>query len=157
MYKTVFQNSKGALVFAGLTIVGAVSMVGSPDNGGVLNTAVERFGKERETIVEDTQAFAETQSVPDKVVDPEAGWGSSPQPDIGNYQSETSETDDFYAPVPVPGAPPKARTFKEIPGPQPVVADNVGIPVPGPDDPPISPDSPGVPTITARKMTLTPQ
>ncbi len=64
---------------------------------------------------------------------------------------EDSEPDDFYAPVPVPGATPKARTFKEIPGPQPVMGDNVGTPVPGPDD------QPGTPVITSRQMTLTPQ
>ncbi len=85
MYKTLFQNSKAALLFAGMTILGAVMMVGSPEDEGVLDKAVDRFGKERETIVEDAQEFAETQSVPDKVMDPDAGWGSSPQPDFGNY------------------------------------------------------------------------
>ena len=152
MYKTLFQNSKAALLFAGMTILGAVMMVGSPEDEGVLDKAVDRFGKERETFVEGAQEFAETQSVPDKVMDPDAGWGRSPQPDIGNYAPEDSEPDDFYAPVPVPGrAPPKATTFREIPGPQPVMGDNVGTPVPGPDD------QPGTPVITSRQMTLTPQ
>lgn len=157
MYKTLFQNSKAALLFAGMTILGAVMMVGSPEDEGVLDKAVDRFGKERETFVEDAQEFAESQSVPDKVIDPDAGWGSSPQPDIGYDQSEDSEPDDFYAPVPLPGATRKAGTFKEIPGPQPVVGDNVGIPVPGPDDAPISTAPQGTPVITSREMTLTPQ
>lgn len=36
MYKAVFQNSKVALIFAGLTILSAVSIVGTPEDGGVV-------------------------------------------------------------------------------------------------------------------------
>jgi hypothetical protein len=36
MYKAVFQNSKIALAFVILTIISAVSMVGTSDDGGVL-------------------------------------------------------------------------------------------------------------------------
>lgn len=40
MVKTLFQNSKAALIFAGLTIAGAVAMVGSQEDSGVLLEAV---------------------------------------------------------------------------------------------------------------------
>lgn len=36
MYKAVFQNSKVALLFAGMTILSAVSMVGTSEDGGVV-------------------------------------------------------------------------------------------------------------------------
>lgn len=36
MYKALFQNSKVALIFAGVTIMSAVSMVGTSDNGGLV-------------------------------------------------------------------------------------------------------------------------
>jgi len=157
MYKTLFQNSKAALLFAGMIIVGAVTMVGTPDDEGVLDKAVDRFGEERETIVEDAREFAESQSVADEVMDPDAGWGSSAGSEFGDYQSEDSPPDDFYAPPPSPSEPPKHQTFREIRGPQPVVSDNVGIPVPGPDDAPARAGPQGRAVITSREMTLTPQ
>lgn len=151
MYKSLFQNSKTALLFAGVIVVSAVVMVGTPEDEGVLDKAVDRFGHEREAIVEEAQEFAESQSVPDEVMDPDAGWGSSARSETVDHLPEDSEPEDFYTPLPAPDAAPKARTFKEIPGPQPVVGDNVGIPVPGPDDPQ------GTAVITSRQMTLTPQ
>jgi hypothetical protein len=39
MYKLVFQNSKFALIFAVMTIISAVSMVGSPEDEGVVGRA----------------------------------------------------------------------------------------------------------------------
>lgn len=39
MHRLIFQNSKIALAFAILTIVGAVSMVGTPDDTGVVAKA----------------------------------------------------------------------------------------------------------------------
>jgi hypothetical protein len=41
MYKLVFKNSKFALIFAVMTIVSAVSMVGSPEDTGVVGRAAE--------------------------------------------------------------------------------------------------------------------
>ena len=45
MSRTLFENSKAALAFAAVTIVGAVSMVGTSDDRGVLPTLVERLGE----------------------------------------------------------------------------------------------------------------
>ncbi len=39
MYKLVFQNSKFALIFAVMTIISAVSMVGSPEDEGMVGRA----------------------------------------------------------------------------------------------------------------------
>jgi len=43
MSRTLFENSKAALAFAAVTIVGAVAMVGTSDNGGVLPAVVQKF------------------------------------------------------------------------------------------------------------------
>lgn len=156
MYKAVFQNSKAALLFAGMTIFGAVSMIGSPEDKGVLNKAVERFGDERETFAENAQAFAESQSFGDAPSNPEAGWGSSKSSVFGDYDPDAAAESDFYAPAPTPGSAktPKVATPARKPGPQPVIADSEGIPVPGPDD-----DGPvtGAPFISSRQMTLEPK
>jgi hypothetical protein len=149
MYKSVFQNSKAALVFAGMTIFGAVAMVGSPDDKGVLNKAVDRFSDEREMIVEDARQFAETHSVGDVPPAPDAGWGSSDQV-FGEYASGNTTS----APV---AKGPTGSVAAIIPGPQPVVADNEGIPV--------SPDGEGQtafapaapPVITSRQMVIEPR
>jgi hypothetical protein len=156
MYKAVFQNSKAALIFAAMTVVSAVVMVGSPEDKGVLNEAADRFGEQRENVVEEAKAFAESQSVADVPSDPEAGWGSSRKSVFGDYNSEESIETDFYAPAPAPGqsTKPAGQPAARIPGPQPVVADNEGIPVPGTDDAePVR----GAPVITSRRMTIEPK
>ena len=147
MYKTVFQNSKAALLFAGLTIFGAVTMVGSPEDKGVLDRTADIFAAERESIANDAQVFAESQSVADApAMNPDAGWGST-APVFGEYGQGPTTVG--------PALPPSGGSQAAIiPGPQPVVADNEGIPVPGPDDRPSQPSGP--PVITAREMTITP-
>jgi hypothetical protein len=155
MYKAVFQNSKAALIFAAMTIVSAVVMVGSPEDKGVVNKAVDLIGEQRETVVKDAKAYAESQSVADAPSDPDTGWGSSRSSVFGDYNSEETVESDFYAPAPAPGQAdqPKAQPQARKPGPQPVVADNEGIPVPGPDDPaPVR----GAPVITSRQLTIEP-
>lgn len=41
MYKYVFRNSKVALLFAGMTLFSAVSMIGTPEDKGALTEAVD--------------------------------------------------------------------------------------------------------------------
>ena len=81
MSRTLFENSKAALAFAAMTILGAVSMVGTSDSGGVLDATVDRFAQERATVADDTPELAASRNVGDKVPaqvsDPDAGWGSS--------------------------------------------------------------------------------
>ena len=62
MYKAVFQNSKVALLFAGMTLFSAVSMVGTSEDKGTLTKAVDRFGAERSAFASNAAAFAEGRS-----------------------------------------------------------------------------------------------
>lgn len=62
MYKQVFQNSKVALLFAGITLFSAVSMVGTPDDSGVLTKAVDLAESQRGAFARDPQASAEGES-----------------------------------------------------------------------------------------------
>ncbi|RNJ64192.1 MAG: hypothetical protein EDM03_07625 [Porphyrobacter sp. IPPAS B-1204] len=62
MYKAVFQNSKVALLFAGMTLFSAVSMVGTSEDKGALTEAVDRFGAQRSAFASNAAAFAEGRS-----------------------------------------------------------------------------------------------
>ncbi|PLK22905.1 hypothetical protein C0V72_12295 [Porphyrobacter sp. TH134] len=70
MYKQVFQNSKVALLFAGMTLFSAVSLIGTPEDSGVLTQAADLVEAQRESFASDVQNFADGQSVGDK---PRAG------------------------------------------------------------------------------------
>jgi len=72
MYKQVFQNSKVALLFAVMTVVSAVSMVGTPEDSGVLTKAVDLVESQRGAFASNGQASAEGQSAGDN-----AGAGGS--------------------------------------------------------------------------------
>ena len=76
MYKSVFQNSKAALAFAGLTVFSAVSLVGTSDDSGIVGTAADMIGAQRANIASEAQAFAEGQSQGDKPSQADAGLGS---------------------------------------------------------------------------------
>jgi hypothetical protein len=155
MYKTLFQNSKAAMLFAVVTVVGAVVMVGSPEDKGVLNKAVDEFGEQRESFVEGAQTFAESQSVADEPIDPEAGWGSSKSSVFGEYSPAETELPGFYDPPPQPGnsSTPKPQPTARIPGPQPVIADSEGIPLSSVG---AAPAPSGQAVITARQTTIEP-
>lgn len=164
MYKTIFQNSKAALVFAVLTIIGAVMMVGSPEGEGSIGKTIGRFSQTRETIAKEASDFAETQSVPDKVTDPDAGWGSSKSAMFGEFQSTDDNAGDggtanspVVGPIAGPTAAQRVKAGGIVPGPQPIMADNVGTPVPGLDDGSTVASPPPIPVITSRKMTLEPK
>lgn len=76
MYKSVFQNSKAALAFAGLTLFSAVSLVGTSEDSGIVGTATGMISAQRASIANDAQAFAEGQSQGDKPGKADAGSGS---------------------------------------------------------------------------------
>jgi len=65
MYKQVFQNSKVALLFAGMTLFSAVSMVGTSEDSGVVTKAVDLVEAQRGSFASEAQAYAEEQSVGD--------------------------------------------------------------------------------------------
>jgi hypothetical protein len=137
MYKAMFQNSKAALLFAAVIIVSAIVMVGSPEDKGMLNKAVDRFGEQPEAVAEAPQEYTEPPVVESEkpAIDPAAGWGSSKASPFGDYNGDAAAEGDFYEAAPQPAATaPKSAPQARIPGPQPVIADSEGIPVPGLDD-----------------------
>lgn len=152
MYKAVFQNSKTALVFAGMTIFGAASMVGTSEDAGLVGRAVDTFAAQRDSVASDAEAFAQSQSVGDQ---PATGSGSG--------------TGVFGAYIP-PGGPQQAVDPMVAPqqptGPGPSGRGPVG---PGPSGNTIlvAPRAPGavvldngqvgVAVITDREMTIQPQ
>ena len=97
MSRTLFENSKAALAFAAITVIGAVSVVGTSDDGGVLTAVVERFGAKPEGQASAEQIRSETPSDGDKPATPGAGWAGS-----------TSVFGDFTGKPPVPGQDPAA-------------------------------------------------
>jgi len=61
MYLRVFQNRKVALVFAGMTLFSAISMIGTKEEGGTLTKAVDLIEARRGTLAGDAQPGAEAQ------------------------------------------------------------------------------------------------
>jgi len=90
MSRTLFENSKAALAFAAITVIGAVSMVGTSDGGGVLTAVVERFGAIPEGQASAAaQVSAETPRDDGKPAG--AGWGSaSPASVFGEFTGQPS-------------------------------------------------------------------
>jgi hypothetical protein len=159
MSRTLFANSKAALVFAGMTIVGALVMVGTEDSGGVLDQTVGRFGQQREPIVEEAREVSEERTEMTEPLDPASGWGGTGGGVFGEYTEEpvAPEPEDEAAPVapPVRSAP---RAFEQtVPVGGPVVADAPGIVVPGEDDASDSAVSRATPVVTSRTLRAEPQ
>lgn len=156
MSRTLFENTKAALAFAGITIVGAALMIGPGDGNGVLDRTVDRYSeaRETETVGEDAPAFAEEQSVDDEGFDPDSGWGTSDEV-FGDFLPEDTLPEDSDSPpqerVKAPASPVSRVVSPSPRARMPVVADNPGVLVPRPDqqarqDAPI-----GVPGIASRQ------
>jgi hypothetical protein len=71
MYKHVFRNSKVALLFAGMTLFSAVSMIGTPEDKGALTEAVDLVESSRQAAERDAQAGAQ-------------GYGAAGTPPVQN-------------------------------------------------------------------------
>jgi hypothetical protein len=167
MSKTLFANSKAAMAFAAVTIIGAIIAVGPSDGGGVLDTAIDRYADERETIAKEASAYAETQSVGDSLIDPADGWAGGDTV-FGEYAPDEDliDTTEGIDPSPreryeITTTPsPSARRAPAgtvSAGPQPVVADNVGQVVPAPDDAEEQAASRRIPVVTSRTMKIEPK
>ncbi len=116
MYKTVFQNSKGALLFAAMVLFSAVSMVGTSENRGVLPAIAERFGAKPEQQASAGQAEPEAPRQSDKPANV-AGW-YDPSPSVfGDYKG--NETPGNSA---KPGVSPLAPSAKPRPSGNPMTA-----------------------------------
>ncbi len=87
MYKTVFQNSKGALLFAGMVLFGAVSMVGTPEDGGLLPSLMQRFGAKPAQQAQPSTTEQGSSETPPQAEEPKNvdGWYDPPPSVFGSY------------------------------------------------------------------------
>lgn len=67
MYRALFQNSKVALGFVAVTILGAVSMVGTSDNSGLLLRAASLVGGVRSDTAGTPAAASASEAPPPSV------------------------------------------------------------------------------------------
>jgi hypothetical protein len=123
MYKAMFQNSKIALLFAIVTIMSAVSMVGTSEDSGLLLRATSIVEAQRDRVARDAEAFAEARSVgdappPAPVFDDYAPGGSSGSQQPGGTASPSGGSS--FNPMNAPLAP-GARV--DTGGAQPVVSE----------------------------------
>jgi hypothetical protein len=137
MYKLVFQNSKMALAFAAMTVFGAVSMVGTSEDGGVVTRAADLVAMQRQSIAGDAAAFAEGQSTGDSPAKPAA-------PSVFGDYTPADEAAAQQALKQAPkGPPPPGHSIMTAPlSPGAVVLDSGEV---------------GVPVITERDMDIEPQ
>lgn len=160
MSRTLFENSKAALVFAGMTIVGALAMVGTEDGGGALDKTVDRFRQQREAVIEEAPTFSEERTEVIEPLDPASGWGGTGSAVFGEYTEEvvTPEPEEDEAAPVAPPVRPEPRTFQQTaPVGGPVTADAPGIAVPGEDDARDSAISRATPVVTSRTIRIAPQ
>lgn len=143
MSRSLFESSKTALAFAAVTLVGAVSMVGTSDNRGMLPKLAERFGARTVVAPEpepSAEESAEAAPPPEKKVVP--GWYDTPQQaptpspvfsDIDPDARSLGTAPDPLAPVPsttFPGTnPPSAAAPKPSGGPMNAPLSPSAIPV----------------------------
>jgi hypothetical protein len=134
MSKSLFASSKSALVFAGITIAGALMMVGPGEGGGLLDKTVDRFAQERTNIAEEARVVSEQHTEVIEPIDPAAGWGGTGSAVFGEYNPEETATTEEAGQNPSPVSP-FAATSRPKQAPQgpiggPVRADSPGISVP---------------------------
>lgn len=82
MYKSVFQSSKMALLFAGMTLVSAISMIGTEEDQGLLTETVER--------IEERAAASGGTARGDAVAEGGGVENSRSQPVFGDYVAEAA-------------------------------------------------------------------
>ena len=89
MSRTLFENSKVALAFAAVTVIGAVSMVGTSEDGGMLTAVAERFGAEPKGKASAEQVPTDSPRGSGKPAG--AGWSSGSQTSVfGDYTGKPS-------------------------------------------------------------------
>ena len=167
MSRTLFENSKAALAFAAITIVGTAVIIGPGEGGGVLDRTAETYVEQREEFVEEVQTFAEEQSVPDEVFDPDSGWGGTGEEVFGEFMPDDISS-GISKPVGADSGPAQptqtvrpattARQASRAPkAAPPVMPDNDGEVVPRPGESQEGNRPRGVAVITSRQMTIEPQ
>lgn len=119
MSRTLFENSKAALAFAAITIVGAVSMVGTSEDSGMLPKIADRFGKKPDYAeAPSAPPPSESEATPAPEATPVPGWYDTPQTQVfGDYRpdepgaADTAKTPDQASPY-SGGLPGAASTSK---------------------------------------------
>jgi hypothetical protein len=139
MYKSVFQNSKTALVFAGLTVFSAVSLVGTSEDSGVVSKAADIIGAQRANMASDAQAYAEGQSQGDKPGKGDGGWGGKDAV-FGDYRPDGANGAKASGAAASAGSNPMTAPLSPT-----AVVDQRG------------PETTGEPFITDREMTIEPE
>ena len=137
MYKMVFQNSKTALAFAAMTVFGAVSMVGTSEESGVVTQAADLIAAQRQSIASDASAFAESQSGGDMKVK------STPPSVFGDYIPPDQTVAKQAVAVAPKGPQSAGNSLMTAPlAPGAIMLDSGEV---------------GYPVITEREMTITPE
>jgi hypothetical protein len=99
MYKAVFQNRKVAFIFAAMTLVSAVSMVGTSEDGGVVGTVTSLVEARRAQIANDARAYAESQSKGDQPPGAAASAAPSVFGDYGEGPAQSAATPGSATPA----------------------------------------------------------
>jgi hypothetical protein len=109
MSRTLFENSKAALAFAGLTLFGAVSMVGTSDNNGVLPQVVDRFAKPPQKAPASSEERAAEEAGAQPEPKPDDGWYDAPPSVFGDYTPTDAATASPQPGEPQAGTPAAPR------------------------------------------------
>ncbi|MFO6446812.1 hypothetical protein ACLBKU_06655 [Erythrobacter sp. NE805] len=89
MSRTLFENSKAALAFAGLTLLGAVSIIGTSENNGVLPAVVDRIANKPDYANRPSVSEAEREGAqPTDQRKTVEGWNDTPPSVFGDYDPE---------------------------------------------------------------------
>ena len=161
MSNSPFANSKSALVFAGVTIVGALMFTSSHKGGSMRALPADDHAQQQQQaeIVEEAPIASGRGAEAIEPLDPAAGWGGTAAPVFGEYnaeemaQVEPGEEESPPARVPSPSPPPAARR-DSIGGV--VKADNPGVLVPRPGSMSEDARPRPEPVVTSRTMTIEP-
>lgn len=134
MYKLVFQNRKAALAFVAFTVFGAASMVGTPEDSGLVTRVADLVLMQRQSIAGEAAAYAEGQSTE----------APPPAPSVFGEYTPADEAAAQEALKQAPkGPPPPGNALMTAPlAPGAVVLDSGEV---------------GVPVITEREMEIEPQ
>lgn len=88
MPKSPFANSKAALVFAAMTIISTLMIVGSRDGGAMLDVTASRLAEKTEIVAEEALPVSEPAAEEIEPLDPASGWGGTGDEVFGDYYSE---------------------------------------------------------------------